>query len=211
MTEPYGAPPPPPPPPSYPGTVAPKPRPSAWWWALGPGLIVAAIVAFVVLLVVALGSVTHTIRDATVVVADGRPHDVRLAHAGTGYLWRGSGEADPACTIADSSTGRPMALRPNLGSTSITDNGLRFVAVASFDVGSGRLAVTCTSPSQDPYPSVLIGPDPHLARSVVLILLAVFVPGLVGLIGIIVLIVTAVIWSRRAPRAGNLSAPRPIS
>lgn len=223
MSHAYGAPVPPPPSMMPPPASARQPRPRAWGWWLGAGLLVLAVVVFVVGVAVSVGSVASSVgtdRD-TVVDVDGRPHPVTLRDTDTGYLWNGF-DATPHCTVTDRASGRPLPVRPVHGAVSRTDDGDSFGAFGRFDAGSGRVVVTCVPApgSASTFGSITVGPDPHIGRSVALIMLTILVPIVLGVAGVVVLIVMTVLWATRPPRprpgtgppyAGNQPPPPGIS
>lgn len=203
MSNAYGAP--VPPPPSmmpHPGNARPA-RPRAWGWWLGAGLIVLALVVLVVGLVASVGSLADSVStdDDTVVRVDGRAHHVSLPDTGTGYLWNGF-DAAPRCTVTDEATGSPLAVRPVHGTVTKSDDDDGLGAFGRFDAGSGRVVVTCfpAPGSTGMLDSITVGPDPHIGRSVALIMLTIFAPMALGLAGVVVLIVMTVLWATRPPR-----------
>lgn len=204
----YGAPVPPPPSMMPAPAGGRPPRPRAWGWWLGGGLLVLAVVVFVVGLVASVGSFAHSVDTDhdTVVRVDGVPHPVSLPDTGTGYLWNGF-DAPPDCTVTDRASGRPLTVRPVHGTVSKSDDADSLGAFGRFDAGSGRVLVTCVPPagSTSSAASITVGPDPHIGRSVALIMLTIFGPLALGLAGVVVLIVMTVLWATRPPR------PRPVA
>jgi len=181
---------------------------------------VLAILGFVVGIAASVASVSDSVSsdDDTVVALDGQPHHVTLSRGERGYLWRGLGvDADPSCAVTDDMTGRPVRISTSRSATK-SDRDDSFEAFGTFDAGSGNLTVTCAPPNGgSSFDSITVGPDPHIGRSVAVIMATIFVPGLLGLAGVVALIVTAVLWFTRPPRqkraayAGNQPPPPGIS
>lgn len=180
-------------PPGYPQRPV-KYRPSGWWFAVGGGLIVVAVVVAVIAFVWALSAFLHT--DA-VVRADGETHRVEVSTDGDRMLWM---DHDQSCEIVDAATGETIALRPVSGSFERLESGEDLEGMYKFDPGSGDLTVTCTTTALGQSGNVLIGPMPHIASFVIGILVAIFVPAGLGLAGLVILIVTGVLFTTRQPR-----------
>lgn len=170
-----------------------KPRPRAWWFGVGALLIIAAVVLGIVMFVRIFDSGFLSV-EATV-PADDAEHQVTVDTDGDRYLWEQQ-YGDSECTLRDAETGAAIALRPVSGTVTRSDNGDAWQAIASFDPGSGRLAVTC---SADEGPAQ-IGPALDVGDFVLRILLAIVVPMVLGGLGLVVLIGTAILWATRPPR-----------
>lgn len=190
------------PPSGYPPGYRPPPakyRPSAAWFVVGIGLVLAAAAVAVGMFVWLLVGFLHT--DATVSV-DGQPHRVTVGTDGDRMLWTSA--AGQSCRVVDLATGQQVPMGRVSGSFTRSDSNGDFTGVQRFDPGSGRLEVTCT-PFAGPRDvaggdTVLIGPMPRIGSFVVGILVAILVPGLLGLAGFVVLMVTGILWSTRQPR-----------
>lgn len=202
------------PPPSYPvpsgyppgqPPLPPKYRPSGWWFAVGAGLLVAALAAGIGLFVWTLAAFFST--DATV-EADGQPHHVTVATDGDRMLWRDDDVFDPDCTIVDLATGDEVDLRPVTSQFTKDFGEGEWTAAYRFDPGSGRLEVTCGLGDPDTGADwqmgwgqkVQIGPAPSIGGFVGGLIATIAVPSLLGLFGLATLIVTGVLWSTRSAR-----------
>lgn len=188
-----------PPPSGYPpGWQQPprKYRPSAWWFALGGALIVAAgvlAVAMVVWLLVAFFDSDASVR------ADGAPHQVSVGTDGDRMLWLD--DDDTTCEIVDRATGETITLRTVSGDFERSDSNGDLEGLYRFDPGSGDLEITCVQAVQEfGDDRVLITPMPEIENVALAILLAVVIPGLLGLAGVIALIVTTILFVTRDPR-----------
>jgi hypothetical protein len=165
---------------------------------VGIGLILAAVAVAVGVFVWLFAGFLST--DATL-RADGQPHQVSVGSDGERMLWLEDDAID--CTITDTATDEPVAIRRVGGSFERSDSNGELEGLWRFDPGSGDLTVSCApSPSADSgtAETVLIGPMPEIDSFVVGILVMVFVPGLLGLAGLVVLIVTGILWSLRDPK-----------
>lgn len=190
-----------PPPPYGPPPVAPrpaKPRPSAWWFAVGIGLILAAVGAGIGLFVWTLSAFLQTDVE---VVRDGEPHAVEVSTDGDQMLWTYDFDRRPECGVTDRATGEEIELR-RPGGEFRRDAGSAgdWVGTWRFDPGSGDLEVTCSADSSVPPSTVEIGPAPRIGSFVAGILATIFVPLLIGLAGVAVLLVTGILWSLRPAR-----------
>lgn len=191
-----------PPPSGYPPGWQPPPkkyRPSAWWFSLGIGLLVAAGLIFVGMMVWLLAGFLDT--DA-VVRADGEPHQVSVGTDGDRMLWLEEGD-ETSCQVIDRGTGEPVEIRTVGGDYQRNDSHGDLSGLYRFSPGSGDLEVTCMGVSfhrADDAAVVLIGPMPEIDNFVIGILLAIAVPGLLGLAGVIALITTGILYSSREPR-----------
>jgi hypothetical protein len=190
-----------PPLPSYPPYAAPPPttqrrRPSKWWFALGAGLVVAAVVIGVTVLVLTVRGFMET--DATVRV-DGRTHSVTVPTDGDRILWYDRSTTDPTCEVVDLETGEPIRLEDPDASyeRDFGDRGDQ-VGAWTFDPGSGELEVTC---SPDLQTVVEIGPSPDFASFFGGIAVGILVPLLLGGTGFVLLIVVGVLYATGRPRS----------
>jgi len=195
------------PPPSYPvpsgyppgqPPLPTKHRPSGWWFVVGAGLVVAALVAAVGLFVWTLSAFFET--DATV-RADGQTHSVTVATDGDRMLWRDDDVFDPDCSIVDARTGEEIDLRPVTSQFTKDFGEGEWTAAYRFDPGSGDLEVTCAAARDlDDGGEVQIGPAPSIGGFVGGLLATIAVPSLLGLFGLAILIVTGILWSTRPAR-----------
>lgn len=192
-----------PPPSGYPPGWQPPPRkkyrPSAWWFALGIGLLVAAGLFAVGMFIWLLAGFLDT--DA-IVAADGEPHQVTVGTDGDRMLWLEEGD-DTDCTILDLESQEPIEIRTVGGSYERSDSNGDLEGLYAFSPGSGNLEVTCMGLGfhrGDDAPVALIGPKPEIDSFVIGIVVAVVVPGILGLAGFIALITTGVLYSSREPR-----------
>lgn len=181
-------------PPGYPGKPQ-KYRPSWWWFVVGGALIVLAGVTFVGFFVWALSGF---LRSDALVPADGRAHTVSVGTDGDRMLWLD--DDSQTCQIEDLESGQPIQLRTVTGSYERSDSSGDFDGLYRFDPGSGRLSVTCAAAMPGQSDSVLIGPMPRIGNFVVLLLLAILLPGLLGLAGLVVLLVTGILFTTRPAR-----------
>lgn len=178
-----------------PGPARPaKPRPSAWWFAVGVALILGAVAAAVGLFVWTLSGFMNA--DLTV-ARDGVAHTVRAEPHQEQLMWSFEADDVPACAVVDLGTGEPVSLRApggefRRGAGPTGD----WVGAWRFDSGSGRLEVTCSAGS-GPGATVEIGPAPHIGSFVVGIVATILVPLALGLAGVAVLLVTGILWSLR--------------
>lgn len=178
-----------------------KPRPSAWWFVLGGGLIVAAVAVGVALFAWALSGFLST--DGTV-PADGQAHSITVGTDGDRMLWGSAARQD--CVVVDRAGDTPVQLRPVHGSFTRSDSRGSFVGFYRFSPGSGRLSVTCTPDEADGVGEVLIGPMPQVGSFVVGIIAGILVPLVLGLAGLALLIVTGVLFATRPPRPTRVKA-----
>jgi hypothetical protein len=192
-------------PPGHPPLPA-RYRPSGWWFVVGGGLIVAAVVAGVGLFVWTLWPLFET--DATV-PADGQSHHVTVDTGGDRMLWRDSKVFDANCEVADAATGKQIDLRPVTSQITKDFGDGEWTAAYRFDPGSGELTVTCSSaPDLGTDPdwemgwgnSIEIGPAPSVGSFVGGVIATIAVPSLLGLFGLATLIVTGVLWASRPAR-----------
>ncbi|MBC9732272.1 hypothetical protein [Nocardioides marmotae] len=182
-----------------------KPRPSAWWFALGGGLLLAAVAAGVALFVSTLSAFLET--DATV-PADGAPHTVTVPTDRDRVLWLDPDEA-VRCQVVDGATGRPVVMSPVGADLQKSDGDGEWRAAARFHPGSGDLEVTCTDGAGDGTDTgtgidtgeAQVGPAPSVGGFIGSIVLAITVPLVLGLAGLVVLLVTVVRWATGRPRA----------
>jgi hypothetical protein len=170
-----------------------KPRPRAWWFAVGAALVVAGVVTGIVLVVRIFDSGFLGVEAS--IPADGVAHQVTVDTDGDRYLWEEQyGAAD--CTVRDADRGGAITLEPVNGTVTRSVNGDAWQAIASFDPGSGHLSVTCS----DEEGPAQIGPALDVADFVLRIVLAVVVPLLFFGLGLTVLIGTAILWATRPRR-----------
>ncbi|KQW53537.1 hypothetical protein ASC77_04490 [Nocardioides sp. Root1257] len=169
-----------------------KYRPSAWWFVLGGGLVVAALLAGIGLFVWTLSAFFQT--DASL-PADGAAHQVGVGTDGDRLLWRDSAVFDPGCVVVDDATGQEIDLRPVTSQMTKDFGEGEWTAAYRFDPGSGSLEVTCTAGG-----GVQIGPAPSVAGFVGGIIATIAVPSLLGLFGLATLIVTGIMWASRPAR-----------
>lgn len=188
------------PPSGYPPGPPPKKyRPSAWWFALGFGLLAGAGLFAVGMIIWLLAGFLDT--DA-IVRADAEPHQVSVGTDGDRMLWLEQGD-ETSCTIIDLESGDAIKIRTVGGSYQRSDSNGDLEGLYKFSPGSGNLEVTCTGLGfhrGSDAPVVLIGPMPEIGSFVVGILAAVVVPGILGLAGVIALITTGLLYSSREPR-----------
>lgn len=170
-----------------------KPRPGAWWFAVGAALVAAGVVTGIVLFVRIFDSGFLGVEAA--VPADGAAHQVVVDTDGDRYLWEPEhGSAD--CTVRDEGRDAAIGLEPVHGTVTRSADGDSWQAVASFDPGSGHLSVTCA----DDGDLAQIGPALDVPDFVLRIVLAVVVPLLLSGLGLAVLIGTAILWATRPRR-----------
>lgn len=167
-------------------------RPSAWWFALGGGLLAAAVASGIALFAWTLSGFLTV--DVTV-RGDGEPHRVQVPTGGDRMVWTWEGRFDlddPPCTIVDTATGTEVELRSPSGEFRRQDGGGDWTGVARFDPGSGSLEITCA------YDGVQIGPTPNLGSFGLGLAATIVVPLVLGGLGLIVLLATGILWSTRA-------------
>lgn len=178
-----------------------KPRPSAWWFAVGGALVLAAIGAGVGLFVWTLSGFLQTDVE---VARDGEPHAVEASTDGDLMLWSYDIDSRPSCQVVDRMTGEELELhRPGGTFRRNTGGGGDWIGTGRFDPGSGDLEVTCSATGTFSQATVEIGPVPRIGSFVVGILATIFVPLLIGLAGIAVLLATGILWSLRPARTGR--------
>lgn len=184
-----------PPPPSPPGASLPpptgKPRPSPWWFALGGGLMLAAVVCTVLVLIGLFASIAQNDGNLP---ADGRPHDVRVSTAHDVLLYADLDSGEPSCVVRDRATGAPLAVR-DLGSTSISRGDTD--AFGRVGPGSGNLTVTCRLTVNR---TVSLGPMPHPPGWTGGLAGAILIPGGLALAGLASLVVTGMLFVMRRRR-----------
>ena len=174
-----------------------KHRPRALWFFVGGGLVLVAIVVFVVGLVLTIRSSTDTdatFRTSGPIGFDSEPGTERM-------LFVRSGAAEPSCTVRDG-TGAERPLDHPAATTTVTTGGTEWTGFATFDSGDGNLTIRCTTVTR-----IRVG-DPLGAGFVVRLLVTILAPMGLGLLGMAVLVVTAVLWFTRPPRAVAASAQR---
>lgn len=174
-----------------PGALPRKYRPSAWWFALGVGLIVAAVLAAVALFVWTLSSFLDT---QARILADGQAQLVSVEQDSELMLW-GDQAGGQSCSIVDSATGEQVERRSTGGRFERSDSNGDFQGLWRFETGSGELEVTCQGGGP-----VLLGATPAFGSFMLGLLLIFVVPGALGLAGVASLITTGILWSLREPR-----------
>lgn len=184
--------------PPYPPSVPRRParrRPSGWWFGLGGGLVVAAVVIGIGLLVWTLRPLFLT--DASVPM-DGQPHAVRVPADSDRVLWIDESVTPAVCRVVDRETSAELPIQ-GVDADFRRDNGSIGDRLATwrFDPGSGDLEVTCAPVVSS---TVEIGPAPHVGSLALGILAAVLVPLALGLTGTVVLIVTGILFAVRPAR-----------
>ncbi|MEV5002460.1 hypothetical protein [Nocardioides sp. LML1-1-1.1] len=163
--------------------VAPRPVGRSGIW-IGVALMVAAVLVLVAAGVIFWRSLSG---DASVVDADGRPHQVTVPADETyGVFLTGSRPA--TCTILDG--GDEADLGPVSGSYEVN----QWTADREFETGSGDLTVTCTATT--PEAEVRLGPLPSIGGVVGAIFGGLCLAGLLGVGGLALLVVTVVRRSR---------------
>lgn len=177
-----------------PPPVPAKVRPSGWWFALGGGLLVAAVASGIGLFVWTLSSFLGV--DASV-SADGDPHQVTIDHDGDLMLWVAETVVPPECRVVDTATGTELQQRDPTGEfrREVPGEGdwIGFAVVP----GAVEVEVTC-SRLGTPSEQVEIGPAPSLGSFGLGLLLTIAVPLVLGGLGLVVLLVTGILWSTRA-------------
>ncbi|MCD4524775.1 hypothetical protein [Nocardioides sp. cx-173] len=190
---PYGAPP-----------AAPRTRPSAWWFAVGGALVLAAVGAGTALFVWTLSGFLET--DATV-RADGQPHRISVPTDQDRMLWFDDTVTYPDCRVVDARTEEEIPLRSVSGDFRREVGSADWLGVHLVDPGSGDLEVTCQGAHEGAV--VEIGPAPAVDSFVFGLLATVFVPLLLGGAGLVVLIVTGVLFAIGRPRTPTPADPSP--
>ncbi len=181
---PYGA----PPPGSSPASG--KPRPSRWWFALGAGLLLAAVVLGVLTIIRAVGALVEV--DATIQPGEMVTVEVDGARR---LVW-----ADPArpaaCLLVDPSTGQEVPTSPPGATYTKSIGSQEWQGIAQFTPTATSVVVTCR-PRGGP---LQIGPAPDVGglRGV---LIGVGLPLLLGLGGLLVLVVTGILTATRPARS----------
>ena len=178
-------------------------RPSAWWFALGIGFIVAAVVSLVVGILLAVSSIAGFLDVDATIPGDGRPHVVTVPADGERMLWTEFASAQD-CRIVDTDSGEEVDQRSVGGDYRREDGSGDWVGITRFDPGSGHLEVTCPAGGGRGQ----IGPAPRISHFVGGLLLVILVPLGLGTIGTISLIVTGILYSTGRPRNDGPSDPR---
>ncbi len=172
-------------PPSSPG----RSRPSRWWFAVGAGLLLAAVLLAVLTVVRAVGAFVEV--DAT--LQPGQSATVELDGAQR-LVW-----VDPArpaaCSIVDPGTGQEVATTTPGATYTKSLDGQDWEGVAVFTPASGSVVVTCRAGGP-----LQIGPAPDVGglRGV---LIGVGLPVLLGLAGLLVLVVAGILTATRPARS----------
>ncbi|KXP03416.1 hypothetical protein [Tsukamurella pseudospumae] len=170
-----------------------KPRPGRTGVWVGIGLLIAAVVVPIVLVVTLIVPAFGGDRDEF--SADGARHSLSLP-AGEKYALFVPSSGDgflhdvPSCVVA-ATGGRPITVRRPSGEVSL--NGWR--VFGTFDTGSGKVDVTCTARSSDT--TLRVGKYPEIGKAVGGIFGAIGAAGVLGVAGIVLIIVTVVRRSRR--------------
>lgn len=185
-------------PPGHP-PLPPRYRPSGWWFAVGGGLIVAALVAAVGLFV---WTISPLIVPGAEVPADGQSHIVIVDTDDELMLWRDSDVFDPGCSIVDVTNGDEVDLRPVTSQITKDLGDGELTAAYRFDPGSGTLDITCAAADDS---VIEIGPAPQVGTVLGGIIATIAVPTLLGLFGLAILIVNGVLWSTRPARPKGVS------
>jgi hypothetical protein len=176
-----------------------KTRPSAWWFAVGAGLLVAAVAVFVVVLVRTVSGFVAV--DATV-PADDRPHEVTWSGTERRMVWVRERD-DASCTFTDPRTGAEVPQSPTLASYSKTTGSTSWVGLQTFAGTAGAVRVVCDAASGP----VQVGPAPSIRGFGGGIAVAVLALVLLGLAGLVVLVVTGVLFVSRPPRRRPAAPP----
>lgn len=166
-----------------------KPRPSAWWFVLGAGLMAAGMAALVLLFALVFREMFTT--DASL-RADGDAHEVTVETDGDRMLWADTEDDDPQCTVTDTASGEEIPLSSPDGDFQRN----RQTGFATFDPGSGSLSITCDGNGEE----VEIGPAPSIGGLVGGILAAILIPMLLGGSGFVIVLVTGILWATRPAR-----------
>lgn len=175
-----------------------KPRPSAWWFAVGAGLVALAIGIGVTALVLTITRFTET--DAT--VGAGERAEVTV---GTEQKLAWIDTLEPArCGLTEAGSGEPVATTPPTASYTKSYGGREWVGRALFTSSTGAVVVDC---SDSPGP-VQVGPAPQIGGFLGGLAVGILVPLALGSLGLVVLVVTAVLFASRPPRP-PASAARP--
>lgn len=152
---------------------------------IGIALMLAAVLVLVAAVVIFWRSLSG---DASVVDADGRPHQVTLPAEETYGVFLT--DARPAtCTILDG--GEEVDLGPVSGSYEVN----QWYADRELDTGSGDLTVTCTATAPDA--EVRLGPLPSIGGLIGAIFGGLCLAGLLGVGGLVLLVATVVRRSRQ--------------
>lgn len=155
---------------------------------IGIALMLAAVLVLVAAGVIFWRSLSG---DATVIDADGQPHQVALPNEETYGVFLTASR--PASCTAVTGDGTPVDLGSVPGSYEVN----QWSADRSFDTGDGELTFTCTATSPDA--EVRLGPLPSIGGLLGAIFGGLCLAGLLGVGGLVLLVVTVVRRSR-APR-----------
>jgi hypothetical protein len=169
-----------------PSPVTPKYRPRARWWAVGVAMILLAIAVFAGGLFAALRPLTQ--QDG--IVTSGDPSVTLDVPSGAERALFTRYDAPADCTVTDSD-GRTRPLELVTGDYTYND----WVAINTFDTGSGNVSVSCTSTSD-----VRVAQIPSTGRFVISLVVAIGVPILLGFGGLAVLVVTGILTATRPRR-----------
>lgn len=173
--------------PTYdPSPVPPKYRPRARMWVTGGAMVLLAVVVFVGGLFAVLRPLTQ---EDGIVEAGGPAITLDVPAGAERALFTRYG-APAECTVTDSE-GRGQPLEPVTGDYTYND----WVALRTFDTGSGDVSVSCTD-----SPDVRVARVPSTGTFVVGLVAAIGGPILLGLGGLVVLVVAAILTATRPRR-----------
>lgn len=175
-------------------------RPSAWWFALGAGLLLLAATTFIVGLIWTISSAAKTDGKFD---ADGTPASVTSpAHERRMLFMEDHTDGDfpgeitppePDCVVRDSAGERD--LDDVTGKVRVN----QWRGIATFDSGDGELTITCDGSTAT---EMRVG-APLGFGFVGGLLLTILGPIVLGGLGLIALLVTTILYATGAPRTGS--------
>jgi hypothetical protein len=181
------------PPPLTPG----RPRPRRVWFFVGGGLVLVAVMTFVLLLVLLLSRSTRT-DDVATLSTSGEPVSLDVVAGERRMLFAVEGQPAPRCTMTGADA-EQVVLDPVGSSVTVGTDGTQWKGFATFTSRTDRVELTCDDAAPDQQ--VRVG-APLGAGFVGGILATIFVPLILGGGGVAMLVVTTIFWFTRAPRTG---------
>lgn len=162
---------------------------------MGGGLILLAVVTFVLLLVLLLSRSTRT-DDVATLPPSGEPVSLDVKAGQKRMLFTVEGQPPPRCTMTDADAEK-VVLHAVGSNVTVGSDGTEWKGFATFTARTDRVELACDDVENGQQ--VRVGASLG-AGFVGGILAAILVPMILGVAGLAVLVVTTIFWFTRAPR-----------